>query len=91
METERDNNVVHISHFKAQKIEQEGLVRGRTPLYLSYQNSHVAGSKEASKLCNFSDRISAIKANLSQVSELLDLVKKLKDSQALNLLSSKQS
>ncbi len=65
--------LICFSRFKNKKTEQEGLVRGRKPLYLSYKNnSHWDESGQS--LADFSDHITAIRENLKQVSELLTTV-----------------
>jgi hypothetical protein len=83
MNTEKpqEANVVSLSSFRQKKTEEEGLSRGRKPLYVSHKDGKVTGSPHlktpANKSADFGDRVSRIRASLDRINVLMSELKKM--------------
>ena len=72
----RLNNCISLEDFKLKKIEQEHLVRGRKPLYISYNRGFVSGDRKTREISDFSSRISEMKKNMESIKLILDSINK---------------
>lgn len=72
------NEVVNLQNFRTKKLEEQSLVRGREPLYMSHGVRGLdSDSKSDKNLSDFSDRISNIKRSLDRINLLMNDLKKL--------------
>ena len=71
--------VVDLAAFRAKKVLEEQLARGRSPLFVSHLEGKVTGSPhlKGPKPEDFGDRLSRIRTSLEKINRLMTELKKI--------------